>query len=121
MRAVLREYVVSLTIRGREPRHNTLAKQCLDTVSCDLSAIWTENDCTLFAIAGSNPEDHDLCRLFREGANPDTFVNFVHWQVCKISAVTLIHLSIGDKGRVFRMKKCRLCRSPPSCVSGVTF
>jgi hypothetical protein len=50
-------------------------------------AVGTENDQTLFAITIHDPEDHNLCWHLREGADPDVFVDFGHWQVFEVSAV----------------------------------
>jgi hypothetical protein len=52
-------------IHGREPGHHVPAKQCLITVGGDLSAVWNENDQTLFAIAAA--KDHNLRWSLREG------------------------------------------------------
>ncbi len=79
---VLLEHVVPLQIHDRETGHHVPPKQCLITVGGDLFAVGNENDRTLFAIAADDPEDHNLRRSLREGADPDVFINFGHWQAC---------------------------------------
>jgi hypothetical protein len=77
--AGLLEHIVPLRICGRESRHHVLLQQRLVEVGGDLHVIRNENDHTLFAFAGHDPEDYDPHWYLREGADPNIFIDLRHW------------------------------------------